>query len=92
MHRFITRSLVFSLFISVSAFGQDLDDLIKAEQATKTDYTTATFKGTRIIHGHSIESPARGVLQSMFSHRFGTLEDPAYTFFGNEPGIYSFWF
>lgn len=64
------------------AFSQDLDQLMAQSQEHTTNYTTATFKGTRLIHGHSIEAPAKGVMQLMFSHRFGTLEDPLYTFFG----------
>jgi len=68
--------------------SQDLDELMKKAEGDKTDYTTATFKGTRIINGHSIEAPAKGVFQLMFSHRFGPLNDPVYTFFGlNEASV-----
>jgi hypothetical protein len=62
--------------------GQSLDDLMKKEAEPVSTVVTGTFKGTHLIHGHSIESPAKGVLQSTFSHRFGTLEDPVYTFLG----------
>ncbi len=65
-----------------NSFSQDLDELMKKNERPETSYATATFKGTRLIHGHSIEAPAKGVLQLMFSHRFGTLEDPLYTFLG----------
>jgi len=34
-----------------------------------------------LIHGHSVEAPAKGVLQLMF-HTLRTLEDPLYTFLG----------
>ncbi len=34
--------------------SQNLDSLMKANQSNETTYTTGTFKGTRLIHGHSI--------------------------------------
>lgn len=76
-----TLLAVCSLFF-LSARAQNLDDVMKEVEEKDTEYATATFKGTRLLHGHSIESPAKGVLQVMFSHRFGTLEDPIYTFLG----------
>jgi hypothetical protein len=42
----------------------------------------ATFKGTRIINGHSVETPGHGTLIFLISHRFGTLNSGAYNFFG----------
>jgi hypothetical protein len=42
----------------------------------------ATFKGTRIINGHSLETPGGGTLVFLISHRFGTLNSGAYNFFG----------
>jgi hypothetical protein len=81
MHRYAISCALIGM-CSSGALAQDLDALMKDAQKDQFEYTTATFKGTRIINGHSIESPAKGVLQSMFSHRFGTLEDAAYTFLG----------
>jgi hypothetical protein len=46
------------------------------------DYTIATFKGTKVINGHSIETPAGGVLQFLIQHRFGRVNGGAYEFFG----------
>ena len=63
------------------------DDLLKileqdsARQKT-TEYTYATFKGTHLINGQSVETTARGVLNVIFSHRFGKINDGAYQFFG----------
>jgi hypothetical protein len=42
----------------------------------------ATFKGTRVINGHSVETPGGGTLVFLISHRFGTLNSGAYNFFG----------
>lgn len=48
----------------------------------RREYVTATFKGTRIINGHSIETPGKGSMLFLISHRFGTLNSGAYEFFG----------
>lgn len=74
--------LISLLSLSLNSIAQNLDDLVMEKEKASNTLTTATFKGTRLIHGHSVENPAKGVLQVMFSHRFGTLEDPLYTFFG----------
>ena len=68
--------------LSFQGFSQSIDELMKEASEKETQFASATFKGTRLIHGHSVEAPSKGVLQVMFSHRFGTLEDPAYTFLG----------
>ncbi len=66
---------------------QAQDDLLKmleqesAKQKT-TDYAYATFKGTHLINGQSVETTAGGVLNVIFSHRFGKINDGAYQFFG----------
>ena len=75
-------SFVLLGFSTITACAQNLDDLMKEAEGEQTEFATATFKGTRLINGHSIEAPSKGVLQLMFSHRFGTLEDPLYSFFG----------
>jgi hypothetical protein len=51
-------------------------------KAQHTDYVSATFKATRIINGHSVETTGRGVLDFRISHRFGALNDGAMNFFG----------
>lgn len=73
------------VLISVPAFSQD--DLMKMlEEETKdekaVDFTTATFKTTRLINGHSIENVAAGVLDFRISHRFGYISGGAYELWG----------
>jgi hypothetical protein len=63
------------------------DDLMKmleeeAKDEKAPDFTTATFKTTRIINGHSVENVAHGVLDLRISHRFGYLNSGAYELFG----------
>jgi hypothetical protein len=82
-----------SFFVSFFSFAQDttdiskmLEDELKANDQNKTTYTTATFKTTRLIDGHSIENTAPGVLDVKISHRFrsiaGDQDGGAYNFFG----------
>jgi hypothetical protein len=73
------------VLISLQAFSQD--DLMKMlEEETKdehaVDFTTATFKTTRLINGHSIENVAAGVLDFRISHRFGYISGGAYELWG----------
>ena len=70
------------LLISGHVFSQDMDQLLNAETKPTTIYTSATFKSTRIINGHSIEQMKKKQLEFRISHRFGTLNDGAYGLFG----------
>ena len=65
---------------SISA--QDLDSLLNNEMKPATDYTTATFKSTRIMNGHSIERMPTGQLDFRICHRFGRLNSGAYNLWG----------
>ena len=63
------------------------DDLLRllgsqTVDRSAVDYAAATFKGTRVINGHSVETAAPGDLQFIISHRFGTLNSGAYNLFG----------
>lgn len=73
------------LGLPLTAAAQD-DLLQQLEQQTTTeakpDVVTATFKGTRIVNGQSVELPAAGSMQFLIGHRFGQLNSGAYNFFG----------
>ncbi|UOQ65522.1 DUF5777 family beta-barrel protein [Hymenobacter volaticus] len=64
--------------------AQDLLNQLESEttDSLRREYVSATFKGTRVINGHSIETPGKGSLVFLISHRFGTLNSGAYEFFG----------
>jgi len=85
-HKSIKRNVLLLLFVaSFSVSAQD--DLMKMldEETSKEktiDYTTATFKTTRIINGHSVENVAPGVLDFRISHRFGYINGGAYELWG----------
>ncbi|MEQ8908532.1 MAG: DUF5777 family beta-barrel protein [Vicingaceae bacterium] len=62
------------LLTSFSAFAQDdLMQMLEAQEEEVTNYTFATFKTTRLVSGHSVETNAEGVLQFLIGHRFGRL-------------------
>lgn len=80
------RTIALALFIpllAASTCAQD-EDLLKllGTEDEAPQYTTASFKTTRVINGHSTENTARGVLDFKIGHRFGTLEEGVSNFFG----------
>lgn len=71
-----------SILIATASIAQDdLMGMLDDGEET-TEYTYATFKTTRIISGHSVESPSEGVLQFIVSHHFGRINQGIYNFFG----------
>jgi hypothetical protein len=81
MKHFICVSLFFPIFISAFA-QQDLMDMLDDKSSETINYTTATFKSTRVMNGHSIEKMPPGQLDFRISHRFGALNTGPYEFFG----------
>lgn len=63
-------------------FFADLDNDSKAIVANNIDYATATFKSTRVVNGHSIETIGKSNLDFRIAHRFGTLNSGSYNLFG----------
>lgn len=62
------------------------DLLGQLEQETKKDAPTelveATFKSTRLINGHTVQTPGEGTLVFLISHRIGPFNSGSYEFFG----------
>lgn len=54
----------------------------EAKKDAATELVDATFKSTRLINGHTVQTPGEGTLVFLFSHNFGTLNQGAYQFFG----------
>lgn len=68
------KKLLFILFCSTPLFAQDdLLDMLEKEDAKKTTFTQATFKGTRLINGQTVETLAKQHLNFWISHRFGSI-------------------
>ncbi len=61
---------------------EDLTKMLEENEPKTTDYTTATFKGTRIINGHSVETVKKNHLDFIIHHRFDRLNSGAYNLFG----------
>ena len=83
MKRFFIYTL-FGILIHSSIVAQDLESLLDEQLNNQNDaeYTTATFKGTHIVLGQSIENTAKGELNFLIQHHFGTLNTGAYNFWG----------
>ncbi len=86
MKRIYTTTLPFIIFLfALSVFdlhSQDLMDILDKEAPEETTLVAATFKGTRIGNGHSVETRKKGVLEFLISHRFGRVNDGIYQLFG----------
>ncbi len=79
------RVTLFLLCTYASHLVMCQDDLLAdllSEQEPTEDLTTSTFKGTRIINGHSVEIRKKGTLEFIISHRFGTLNSGGYELWG----------
>ena len=81
MKRFLPLVFV-ALALNSSIAQDDLLDLIDKESEEESAFTEQTFKGTRLINGHSIETRQKGVLDVIIGHRFGRLNSGAYELFG----------
>ncbi|MBG9375624.1 hypothetical protein I5907_05225 [Panacibacter sp. DH6] len=87
---FQLRSIILLLCVlagvSVTAQDVNLDSLLDAEMDKKNkseiQYTDATFKTSRVVNGHSVETTQPGVFDFKISHRFGTLNQGPYELFG----------
>tara|TARA_R110001592_G_scaffold8129_4_gene45038 strand:+ start:1398 stop:2264 length:867 start_codon:yes stop_codon:yes gene_type:complete len=67
--------VIFLLSINAQVFSQDLLAVLDSETAVneKENIVTSTFKGTRIINGHSVENRKAKELEFIISHRFGRV-------------------
>ena len=82
MKKLLLSSALISL-LTTAAFSQD--DLMKElekSQKNDTDYAFQTFKGTRLVNGHTIETKGKGTLEFIFAHRFGAMNGGLYELFG----------
>ena len=84
MKQISTFLLLLSSFYA-NAQTDILDDLTK-EDKPKKEYVAYTFKTTRVINGHSIETVKKNQLDFRVSHRFGDIagspNDHIHSFFG----------
>lgn len=80
--------IFFLLLVSVySGEAQDLLDELEKSDSSSNNYTYATFKSTRIINGQSVETKRKEELEFIFSHRFGLINEGAYTLWGLDESV-----
>ncbi len=79
----INNAIFFFILLPLvtNAQGDLLGDLAKESKPT-TEYTFATFKGTRLINGQTVETKGKGALEFIFAHRFGPVNGGIYELFG----------
>ena len=87
---------IFFLFSGIQLFSQEVDplqrmaDSLEALNNPAHDYTTASFKGTRVINFPTIETVGKSGLDFRIAHRFGEFNDQsgnlAYNAFGLDGG------
>jgi hypothetical protein len=80
--RHLLCAFLFILICSGAFAQEDLMDILDNNTPPEINYTTATFKSTRVMNGHSVEKMPPGQLDFRISHRFGTLNSGPYEFFG----------
>lgn len=85
----ISRASILAVLLAglaAPAARAQTDLLGQLEQETKKDAPTelvdATFKSTRLVNGHTVETPGEGTLVFLFSHNFGTINQGGSTLFG----------
>lgn len=74
----------FLLLLSLTAITAQDDLLSLLEEATpeETNLTPASFKGSRLINGHTIMTRRKGSLEFLIAHRFGRINSGSYELFG----------
>lgn len=75
-------ALILLLSIGFKGFSQDEDLLSLLGEEKTVNYTTASFKSTRVINLQSTENMAAGELDIRISHRFGFISGGLYELYG----------
>lgn len=81
------KVFIISALASLSCFSQSSDDLLKMlDEKRKKEFTTATFKTTRLVNFHTTEVLGRRCLDFRISHRFGDINSGTYNAWGLDGG------
>jgi hypothetical protein len=79
------RSALLLILLFVPLLIRAQDDLLaqlETQDSLTNDYVWATFKSTRVVNGHSVETMKKNHLDLRISHRFGRVNSGAHEFFG----------
>ena len=72
--------------IQVVAQNESENLLLLLDDKPPTEYTSATFKATRLVNFHTVEVLGKRCLDFRISHRFGELNTGMYNAFGLDGG------
>lgn len=79
--------IFFNVLISVLFKAQDNpEDLLKMVEDPIKEFTSSTFKTTRLVNFHTSEVLNRRSLDFRISHRFGDINSGAYNAWGIDGG------
>lgn len=70
------------LFLGSLAGQSSLFDMLDDGETERVNLATATFKGSRLINGHTLMTRRKGTLEFLIAHRFGVVNSGAYELFG----------
>ncbi len=80
------KKIIISLFILFYSFNisaqDDLMALLEENTEEQNHDVEATFKGSRLINGHTVQVRKPKELEFLISHRFGRINSGSYEFFG----------
>ncbi len=78
------RIFVFITMMNLFQFAssQDISDMLNDSAIKKNEIVHATFKGTRLVNFHTIETAGKRTLEFRVAHRFGDLSSGGYGFYG----------
>jgi len=82
---FLYKIISFAFLVSFSAssaYSQDLLDELEKEEAPKEQITKATFKATRLVNMHTVETLGKRSLDFRIAHHFGNLGAGPESFWG----------
>ena len=80
--KYLWPFLFISLYSTAVVAQEDLLKALEESQPTQDSYVLQTFKGTRLVNGHSVETKADGDFEFIFQHRFGPVNNGIHDFFG----------
>ncbi|HYG03581.1 MAG TPA: DUF5777 family beta-barrel protein [Chryseosolibacter sp.] len=75
-------TIIFMISSLATLAQEELMKELESKDQNETDYAFQTFKGTRLVNGHSIETKGKGTLEFIFAHRFGEVNGGLYELFG----------
>lgn len=82
MKKIVITVLCFFAGAHWSLAQDDLMSLLEDNTEESTVYTEATFKGSRLVNSHTIQTRKKAELEFLISHRFGRLNSGSYEFWG----------